>query len=377
MSLPRSWHRLAWRAALSNVKRLSFPYKLTFAVTDRCNARCEICRVWRREPRPELTAGEISRFFARSNGFSWIDLTGGEVVLREDLPEIVAGILAACRGLSILHFPTNGQLPDRTVDVAERILALRPPSLIVTVSLDGPPEVHDSLRGIPGAYDRALETFVRLRALAGARVFLGMTVSALNAPLLRETAASVAARVPGFSTRELHLNLVQFSDHGYGNLDERGRATLSPAAGPWAEALRLAPARGPKDLLQRAYLRRIPEYLATGRMSVPCQALAATCFMDPSGVVHPCSMHGRPLGSVRESGWDLGRIWDAPAAVRARRDLTEGRCPGCWSPCEAYPGILGSALRCLVPWPPATGPSAGGAPGRRMPGVTEGGRGSA
>jgi MoaA/NifB/PqqE/SkfB family radical SAM enzyme len=183
------------------------------------------------------------------------------------------------------------------------------------------------------------------------RVYLGMTVSALNAPLLRETAASVAARVPGFSPGELHLNLAQFSDHGYENLGLRERAAVFDGTGPWSEALRLSAPRDPKSLLQRAYLRRVPEFLATGRAGVRCQALSATCFMDPTGTVHPCSIHGRPLGSVRDAGFDLGRVWRAEATLQARRDLRDGRCPGCWSPCEAYPGLLGSALQLLAPAP--------------------------
>src|SRR3989338_4962752 len=101
-------YKLLARVLLSNLKRLKRPYKLSFAITYRCNLRCGMCCIWKRPRQPELTAKEIESFFARSNGFSWVGLTGGEVFLRDDLPDIAAIVLKYCRDLCVLHFPTNG-----------------------------------------------------------------------------------------------------------------------------------------------------------------------------------------------------------------------------------------------------------------------------
>ena len=77
----------------SNVRRSRFPYKLTFVATYRCQSRCIYCKIWEKEPEGELTLDEIQRFFRKSNKFSWVDLTGGEVTLRNDYTEVARAIL--------------------------------------------------------------------------------------------------------------------------------------------------------------------------------------------------------------------------------------------------------------------------------------------
>ncbi|MBF0417556.1 MAG: radical SAM protein, partial [Magnetococcales bacterium] len=70
------------------------PYKLTFSVTNRCNAHCRHCNIWRKtEPSDPLTLEEIDRLVSRYPYLSWIDLTGGEPLLKPDLPELVAILL--------------------------------------------------------------------------------------------------------------------------------------------------------------------------------------------------------------------------------------------------------------------------------------------
>ena len=89
---------------LSNFLRLRFPYKLTFTLTYKCNLECKTCFIWKKKHQEELTLNEIDRFFKKSNSFSWIDLTGGEIFLREDLLDILEIIFKHCRNLCILHF---------------------------------------------------------------------------------------------------------------------------------------------------------------------------------------------------------------------------------------------------------------------------------
>jgi radical SAM protein with 4Fe4S-binding SPASM domain len=76
-------------------------------------------------------------------------------------------------------------------------------------------------------------------------------------------------------------------------------------------------------------------------------------FLDPCGDVYPCISMGERLGNVRES--TLEGILSSAKAVKARRKIEEGRCPGCWVECEAYRGIqrdrlglVGTALRALI-----------------------------
>lgn len=89
---------------------------LRISITQRCNSRCAYCHregeVQRANLSAELmTVDEIVSIakVAVSLGISRIKLTGGEPLMRQDLPEILAGI-AAIEGLRDLSITTNGLL---------------------------------------------------------------------------------------------------------------------------------------------------------------------------------------------------------------------------------------------------------------------------
>src|ERR1700726_3180845 len=109
---------------------------LRVSVTDRCNLRCNYCMpeenyVWL--PRQELlTFEEITRLVEAftSLGVEDVRLTGGEPLLRRDLPRLVQ-MLAANPRIRDLALTTNGVL------FAEHAEALRAAGLHrVTLSLD-------------------------------------------------------------------------------------------------------------------------------------------------------------------------------------------------------------------------------------------------
>ena len=89
---------------------------LRISITQRCNNRCVYCHkegeVQRANRSAEkMTVEEIVRIakIAVSLGISRVKLTGGEPLMRKDLPEIIAGIVAV-PGLRDLSLTTNGLL---------------------------------------------------------------------------------------------------------------------------------------------------------------------------------------------------------------------------------------------------------------------------
>jgi GTP 3',8-cyclase len=119
------------------VDALSRPLSsLRVSVTDRCNLRCEYCMpekdyLWL--PREDLLTFEEIRRLAEvfaSLGVSKIRLTGGEPLLRRDLPSLVK-LLAGLPGIDDLALTTNGVL------LLEQAEALAAAGLHrITVSLD-------------------------------------------------------------------------------------------------------------------------------------------------------------------------------------------------------------------------------------------------
>ncbi len=122
------------RAPLDSLSR---PLRnLRVSVTDRCNLRCQYCMpdedyVWL--PREELLSFEeiasLVEIFTEL-GVDRVRLTGGEPLLRRDLPVLVR-MLAANQRLRDIALTTNGTM------LAEHAVALREAGLRrVTVSLD-------------------------------------------------------------------------------------------------------------------------------------------------------------------------------------------------------------------------------------------------
>jgi cyclic pyranopterin phosphate synthase len=128
---------LIHNSSVSVTDRLGRPLtSLRISVTDRCNLRCQYCMpeeeyVWL--PREDiLQFEEISRLatiFARL-GTRRLRITGGEPLLRRNLPELIA-LLSKVEGADDLALTTNGVL------LADRAADLRRAGLHrITVSLD-------------------------------------------------------------------------------------------------------------------------------------------------------------------------------------------------------------------------------------------------
>lgn len=135
---------------------------LRLSVTDRCNMRCRYCMpeaeyVWL--PRASiLTFEEMARLVGvfTDLGVTKVRLTGGEPLLRHDLPTLVE-LLAQNRAVRDLAMTTNGLLLEREAAALRRAGLQR-----VTVSLDSlrpertlefarTPRHADILRGIDAA----------------------------------------------------------------------------------------------------------------------------------------------------------------------------------------------------------------------------------
>jgi len=109
---------------------------LRLSVTDRCNLRCRYCMPeadYRWLPRPELLSFEeltrVARQFV-ALGVTRLRLTGGEPLLRQELPRLIAS-LGEIDGILDLALTTNGVL------LAEHARSLREAGLgRLTISLD-------------------------------------------------------------------------------------------------------------------------------------------------------------------------------------------------------------------------------------------------
>jgi sulfatase maturation enzyme AslB (radical SAM superfamily) len=143
-------------------------------LTDRCNLRCRHCFYYRNErdskelPGDELLRGlETLRDRHDIRSMEWC---GGEPLVRREVFEAGAAL-----------FPHNMLYTNGTRGIP------RIGNVTVCVSLDGPPEVHDYIRG-DGCFERIAHNLAR----AGSQtVFILCTLNRANAPYLEEFLRSV------------------------------------------------------------------------------------------------------------------------------------------------------------------------------------------
>lgn len=344
--------RLGYQILRANFDRKAAPFKLTFCITFRCQSRCKTCNIWQMKPENELSFSEIERFVSKPNGFSWVNLTGGEVTLRDDLVDICR-LFSKHSPLFLLNFVSNGLAPKLILEKAKEIVSLPIPKIMIGLSLDGPESVNDDIRGVQGDWKKVVEAYRGLRELAKKhrhfRTYLGYTLSPLNHESFSDFYATLKTEIPDLTPHDIHLNFFHQSSHYYHLEGEKTLAPSSVATIENVEKLRNRFSLNPVDFLESEYLRLAKQWLKTGKTPVPCHAVRTSCFVDSWGNVFPCTIYDKKLGSLRENDYDLNRILNSPLADEARSDAEKLHCPNCWTPCEAYQMILSNLFKAKAP----------------------------
>jgi MoaA/NifB/PqqE/SkfB family radical SAM enzyme len=272
--------------------------------------------------------------------------------MRRDLDELVAAIQKYNRSLYLLNFPTTGWFGDKTLALVDRTLARGVGRLMVTISLDGPKALHEEMRGLAGSFDKAIETFKRLRGVrrSNFQTVIGMTLMAKNAGAVDATLAAIREAIPDFRRSELHLNVGHESGHYFDNVG------MPSETSHHAEILRAVEDHRKKNgsslhpvkFLEDRYQALIGSYYETGKSPLPCTALSSSCFVDAYWNLYPCSIWSEKVGNLRDNGFDLRALWDSQRRRDLRQNVVEENCAQCWTPCEAYPTILGNLARAAV-----------------------------
>jgi len=313
------------------VRRRRVPLEGTLETTFRCNLRCAHCYVNEavgdadeaaRELPLERLRGLIDELAER--GTLYLLLTGGEVLVRPDFPELYLHALR--RGLLVTVF-TNGTL------VTERIADLfaEHPPYKVEVSLYGMTrETYERVTQVPGSYYKCLAGIERLHA-RGIRFLLKTMALSWNAheiPAMAEYARRLGVRFRFDShlnprvdcganrNAELQLSAEQSValDMGFADKAEELREFCEKHAQP-------DPSRGETELVYNC---------GAGQMSFA---------VDPYGRLQMCQLSRRSPIDVRRQGfaeaWDgqmpalRDRRWTRPSACRSCNLIALcGSCPG-------------------------------------------------
>ncbi|MEX1025640.1 MAG: radical SAM protein [Planctomycetota bacterium] len=330
------------------LRRSGPPVHLTLFVTGACNLRCRHCFHWK-----EVAAGvagpsaldvdRLAASCAEMGPLLWVSFGGGEPFLREDLPELARSF--GVRGLRHLAIPTNG-LVGRTEALTERMLIENPETFLsIGVSIDGPADVHDEIRQVPGGHAKTLAATKRLLAMRERHANLGvgviLTVTAENQAVLADHMEELVDELAPDNvtinlarTDALDPTLLNVDLDRYHEVVERKRKLLG--------AGRLGYFRIPAARLALARDDAMYEHVeawARGDRSrhLPCTAASISAVVFENGDVRPCEVLGEEasLGNLGDVEWDLSRLWTTERADEVRRTIRATRCACTWECAQA------------------------------------------
>ncbi|MFT7669891.1 MAG: MoaA/NifB/PqqE/SkfB family radical SAM enzyme [Planctomycetota bacterium] len=271
----------------------------------------------------------------------WVSFGGGEPLLRSDLPSLAEAF--GRHGLRHLAIPTNGLVEKTQHETVDEILSLCPDTyLSMSVSIDGPPDVHDSIRDLEGAHARAMATVDTYREQADGNPRLGVGVIVT---LTRENQDSLAEHLE-YIVREhkpdnvtinlargtaLDESLLEVDLDRYAEIVAVKERLLREGALKYFDfpLARLAVARDRQMYKYvEAVARKQDDYL-------PCTAGSMSAVIFEDGSVQPCEILGESMGNLNDVGWDLTKLWEAAAANDLRKKIKDTRCRCTWECAQA------------------------------------------
>jgi MoaA/NifB/PqqE/SkfB family radical SAM enzyme len=309
-----------------------YPSMFVFEPTNRCNQNCDICFKRNERSSRELTLEEIDKVFSNLGPSArHIYLSGGEVFLREDLFDILD--LLKDKYKKDCSLLTNGTLIDE--DVADRLSRYTNIQEIF-ISLDGPRDIHNQLRGSEDAFDKAVNAIRllkdRLKIFPNCVVLkenveylpeLVRIVHGLGVYNFRYTMAVISDRASMDATRKV-LDMGEFkivvkeeASNSYDFSYELLRSRLR-------EARELGDKLGVSITIipnfSEAYLGEFFHNTLFGHRKIACRALLCG-RIDINGDVNPCAYLKVSFGSLLESSFE--DIWNSDKVKLFRKKLLQ------------------------------------------------------
>ncbi|HEC97622.1 MAG TPA: radical SAM protein [Nitrospirae bacterium] len=323
------------------------PIHLTLFLTKRCNARCPFCFYlsadnYASAEAAELTLEEIEKVSSSMGNLLWLALSGGELFLRKDLYEIVE-VFYAQNKPAIILMPTNGLLTDVVRNQAEKILQHCKNSVVtIKLSLDGPEEIHDAIRGVKGSFRKMMETYRALGELIDKYPNFELGINSVFCSINQDYMDEILQIVGSLDKIKTHTvslirgdvsdgALKEVDTEKYHRLIEKMATDLRDKKAP-TYRFKGARLKAAQDIVQR---RLIYETQVKNKQIIPCYAGKLNIVITEAGDVYPCEFFTpkMKLGNVRKDGYNIKEMLKTTQAREVVRSIRE---KGCFCTHECY-----------------------------------------
>lgn len=331
------------RSIVARLRRIFKPVRhtithlhaLAIMPTHRCNCRCIMCDYWKQdEPGEELTLEKVESLDddLKSLGTPWVILSGGEALMHKGLWPICRYLKSRGHRTSLL---TNGLLlKQHAKEISEEIDEL-------IISLDGPREIHNKVRGVSAAFDRLEEGLADIRSHASEAGRESEFEITGRSVLLKDNCLKLMETVE--TARALGLKRISFlpadiSANAFKRKPVKENGPDDSLLPDHEEIVRFRQlikkmkrehARDFADgfIVERpSALLRMARYFETGISAPLCNAPWIAAVIEADGAVKPCFFHP-PYGNLRDGS--LEEIINSKKAVAFRKSLNISTNPIC------------------------------------------------
>ncbi|MBF0365294.1 MAG: radical SAM protein [Oligoflexia bacterium] len=291
---------------------------LNVNVHEACNSRCQICSIWKNTSTRSISLSVIQNVLQKYDFSELRDLsfTGGEAFLHKELERITTAFIGALPVLESFAITTNGTFPEKTRKYVEFLKGTKLPCRIA-ISLEGPRDVHNTLRGF-ACYDRVISS---IQEVASAikdypliKLFVSTTMTKVNA---NEESFQYLFRVCQEHGAIHTWRVIQQSEVYYKNIEE----DLYPSKEQITFLIGII-----KNYYNNndQYYTELKDFLERGEISPKCSAGKKFGYLDCSGGLFPC-----PFINLEINKWNNESDLSKWASI----------CSHCCTECRIYPEL--------------------------------------
>ena len=297
-------------------------------IDGRCNMHCGFCCHAAMDARktPIMPAEKWGSIFRKAQSLLHLTVTGGEPFIRKDFVEIIDKIILSC-GVPRVSIKTNGFYTERIKNFIPKLIDKhRNTEFTLSISLDGPEEIHDQVRNFKGGYKQVLETIEIMNVYRNQPNFFLRLASVLtkdNRHILQKLFEQTSSWPIDFHelilVRDVPVNEQAEIKSDYEKLSKKqhGRSSKS-----WRKSFN-------GKLFEKIYLETIKR-IDSDKVYSPCLAGGRFVEIFPDGIVRGCEVEKlwdvSKIGTVNENNIDIVDIVKSKEAKKFQKIAKKCTC---------------------------------------------------
>ena len=274
--------------------------------TYRCNAHCSMCSRWQHQSNA-MNEMEPSILYKLPN-LHFINITGGEPFLRDDIEEFVR--IAHSKANRVV-ISTNGIIKDRIIEVMRKY-----PKTGLRISLEGLKKTNDEIRGIPNGYDNAMSLLHKLKKMGCKDIGISITIHEGNCDDVLPLYEICRQEGYEFATGTLHSSFFfESSEPVHFENPDKVCKVIEELSN------RMKKKGTIKEKYRAIFNEELIKYIKNEPIAFPCKCGSHFFAIDPYGEMLACVGSEKPIVMGDLSKKSFENIWYGMEASEVRKQV--------------------------------------------------------